>query len=80
MAAACGLNRRKPAELRPVRFGLTTPSDAFIRVRANLAFLSPRIQEAILAGTQPPDLSLERIVRSGIPFDWDQQERKFRFR
>ena len=55
-------------------------SDAFIRVRANLAFLSPRIQEAILAGTQPPDLSLERIVRSGIPFDWDQQERKFGFR
>jgi site-specific DNA recombinase len=55
-------------------------SDAFIRVRANLAFLSPRIQEAILVGTQPPDLSLERIVRSGIPFDWDQQERKFGFR
>nr|WP_255467004.1 recombinase family protein [Hyphobacterium sp. CCMP332] len=55
-------------------------SDAFIRVRANLAFLSPRIQEAILTGTQPPDLSLERIVRSGIPFDWDQQERKFGFR
>ena len=55
-------------------------SDAFIRVRANLAFLSPRIQQAILTGTQPPDLSLERIVRSGIPFDWNQQERKFGFR
>ena len=55
-------------------------SDAFIRVRANLAFLSPRIQEQILAGTQPPELSLERLVRSEIPLDWDQQERKFGFR
>ncbi|MBI1236583.1 MAG: recombinase family protein [Alphaproteobacteria bacterium] len=55
-------------------------SDAFIRVRANLAFLSPRIQEQILAGTQPADLSLERLVRSEIPLDWDQQERKFGFR
>jgi site-specific DNA recombinase len=54
-------------------------SDAFIRVRANLAFLSPRIQEAILTGTQPADLSLERLVRSEIPLDWDQQERKFGF-
>lgn len=55
-------------------------SDAFIRVRANLAFLSPRIQEAFLTGTQPADLSLERLVRSEIPLDWDQQERKFGFR
>ena len=34
----------------------------------------------ILAGTQPPDLSLERIVRSGIPLDWAEQEAKFGFR
>jgi DNA invertase Pin-like site-specific DNA recombinase len=58
---------------------LEKTSDSFIRVRASLAFLSPRIQDEILAGTQPPDLSLERIVRSGIPRDWYQQERKFGF-
>jgi hypothetical protein len=32
------------------------------------------------AGTQPPDLSVERILRSGMPLDWNQQERKFDFR
>jgi site-specific DNA recombinase len=54
-------------------------SDSYIRTRAPLAFLSPKIQAAVLAGTQPPDLSLERIVRSGIPLDWAEQEAKFGF-
>ena len=54
-------------------------SDSYIRTRAPLAFLSPKIQTAILAGTQPPDLSLERIVRSGIPLDWVEQEATFGF-
>jgi hypothetical protein len=44
-------------------------SASYIRTRAPLAFLSPTIQQRILAGTQPPGLSLERLVRSGIPFD-----------
>ncbi|MEN9419340.1 MAG: hypothetical protein RI988_2960, partial [Pseudomonadota bacterium] len=55
-------------------------SNSYIRSRAPLACLSPKIQAAILAGTQPPDLSLERIVRSGIPLDWAEQEAKFGFR
>jgi len=50
-----------------------------IRIRAQLAFLSPRIQAAILDGSQPPDLSLERIVRTGVPLDWSEQERVFGF-
>ncbi len=54
-------------------------SDSYIRSRAPLACLSPKIQAAILAGTQPPDLSLERIIRSGIPLDWAEQEAKFGF-
>lgn len=54
-------------------------SDSYIRTRAPLACLSPKIQAAILAGTQPPDLSLERIIRSGIPLDWAEQEAKFGF-
>lgn len=54
-------------------------SESYIRTRAPLAFLSPKIQVAILAGNQPPDLSLERIVRSGIPFNWVEQEAKFGF-
>lgn len=41
--------------------------------------VAPRMQAALLAGTQPPDLSLERIIRSGIPLDWAEQEAKFGF-
>ena len=54
-------------------------SGSFVRLRAQLAFLSPRIQAAILDGAQPPDLSLERIVRTGVPLDWPEQERVFGF-
>ncbi len=54
-------------------------SESYIRTRAPLAFLSPKIQAAILAGTHPADLSLERIVRSGIPLDWAEQEARFGF-
>jgi DNA invertase Pin-like site-specific DNA recombinase len=54
-------------------------SESYIRTRAPLACLSPKIQAAILAGAQPADLSLERIVRSGIPLDWAEQEAKFSF-
>ena len=54
-------------------------SDSYIRSRTPLAFLSPKIQTSILAGTQPADLSLERIVRSGIALDWAEQEAAFGF-
>ena len=52
-------------------------SDAYIRTRAQLAFLSPRIQAAILDGTQPPGLCLEQILRNGVPLDWAEQQRVF---
>jgi hypothetical protein len=52
-------------------------SETFIRRRAELAFLSPRIQTAIVDGSQPVDLTLERIVRSVLPLDWAEQERMF---
>lgn len=54
-------------------------ADSYVRTRAQLAFLSPRIQIAILDGTQPPDLSVERILRIGIPLDWREQEQVFGF-
>ncbi|EYD75857.1 Site-specific recombinase, DNA invertase Pin-like protein [Rubellimicrobium mesophilum DSM 19309] len=54
-------------------------SESFIRSRAELAFLSPRIQEAILDGRQPVDLTLERIIRTPLPLDWSEQERVFGF-
>lgn len=52
-------------------------SDAFIRTRAQLAFLSPRLQNAILEGTQPPGLTLKRILRRPVPLNWEAQERLY---
>ena len=46
-----------------------------IRSRMALAFLSPKIQRALLEGTQPPELCLERLVRQVLPLDWSEQER-----
>lgn len=54
-------------------------SESYIRTRTPLAFLAPNFQAVILAGTQPPELSLERILRSGIPLDWSEQSRIFGF-
>ncbi|GGL50736.1 hypothetical protein GCM10011392_01090 [Wenxinia marina] len=39
-----------------------------------LALLSPRIQEAIVQGTQPVDLTLERLSRTPLPLEWERQE------
>jgi hypothetical protein len=53
--------------------------ESFIRTRAQIAFLSPRVQSAILKGTQPPELSLKRLVSVTLPLDWGEQERMFGF-
>lgn len=57
----------------------TSHSESYIRTRAQLAFLSPVIQQAILEGRQPPALTLERIVRKPIPLDWDRQAKYYGF-
>ena len=57
----------------------TTHSEAYIRRRSQLAFLSPTIQGAILDGRQPTHLTLERIVRKPIPLDWEAQARLYGF-
>ena len=54
-------------------------TEAFIRTRIQLAFLSPSIQRAILDGQQPTHLTLEQIIRSNMPLDWDAQERLYGF-
>lgn len=54
-------------------------AESFLRTRAQLAFLSPKIQAAILEGTQPPELSLKRLLRTTLPLDWSEQERMFGF-
>ncbi len=54
-------------------------SGSFIRTRTQLAFLSPKIQAAIVAGTQPTDLTLMKLIRGTIPLDWYEQEQRFGF-
>jgi site-specific DNA recombinase len=50
-------------------------TEAYVRTRVPLALLAPKIQASILEGTQPPELTLERIVRTTLPVDWQDQER-----
>lgn len=48
-------------------------SKSFVRSRAQLAFLAPRIQVRILDGTLPPDITLERLLRTALPANWSEQ-------
>tara|TARA_B100000949_G_scaffold192874_1_gene176959 strand:- start:176 stop:1846 length:1671 start_codon:yes stop_codon:yes gene_type:complete len=50
-----------------------------LRQRLKLAFLSPAIVQAILEGRQPVDLSLEKLLRTDLPLDWDRQAEVFGF-
>ncbi|MFC0339165.1 recombinase family protein [Paracoccus niistensis] len=54
-------------------------SEALLRTRCALAFLSPSIQAAILEGRHPAGLTLERLIRTPIPHDWNAQARIFGF-
>lgn len=49
--------------------------EAVVRKRGQLAFLSPRIQAALLSGTQPCSLTLERMIQDPPPLNWSDQER-----
>ena len=57
----------------------TTISESYITRIVPMAFLSPRIQQAILSGLQPAELTLETIARCKLPMDWQAQERLFGF-
>jgi len=37
--------------------------------------VSARIQKVIIDGTQPVDLTLERLIRMTLPLAWDAQEK-----
>ena len=50
-------------------------SERYIARIIPLAGLSPGIQAAIVAGSQPVDLTLEKLIRVPLPLDWQEQER-----
>ncbi len=68
---------RQIALTRPLRelAAKTSHSECYIRTRAQLAFLSPAIQKAILDGRQPPELTLKQTIRKPIPLDCGVQAR-----
>ena len=55
----------------------TGHSEPYIRTRIPLAFLAPKVQAAVLDGRQPPDLSVAKLLRDGIPMDWSTQGKIF---
>jgi site-specific DNA recombinase len=50
-------------------------SKSYIRNRVILAFLAPKIQRAILAGTLGPEWTTDRLLRADLPRDWSAQAR-----
>jgi site-specific DNA recombinase len=50
-------------------------SERYLARIVPLAGLSPRIQKGIIEGTQPVDLTLERLIRMTLPLAWDAQEK-----
>ena len=58
---------------------LESKSQTYIRTRSQLAILAPSIQSAILKGTQPVDLNLQKIIRAPVPLDWDAQNALYGF-
>lgn len=48
-------------------------AESYIRTRAQLAFLAPSIQTAILSGTLPPHITTKRLIASLLPLDWTEQ-------
>ncbi len=59
---------------RKENFGTSYISKVF-----NLNFLSPRIIERILSGTQPRSLKLQDMTTKEIPDSWQQQEESWGF-
>jgi hypothetical protein len=50
-------------------------SRRYIRRLVGLAFLSPRMVEAILQGRQPIELTATRLTELDLPLDWSEQHK-----
>jgi hypothetical protein len=51
-------------------------SDRYVSSLLPLAFLAPEIIEAIVAGTQPANLTAYRLIRQlELPIEWTAQKR-----
>ena len=57
----------------------SAPSSPYDSRIQRLAFLAPEIQRAIVEGTQPPGLNLERLIKCQLPISWTDQRALFGF-
>ena len=53
------------------------PASPYHRRLLRLAFLAPELQRAILAGRQPPGLTLKHLLKQCLPLLWSEQIRLF---
>jgi site-specific DNA recombinase len=53
--------------------GMAVPTNPYQRKLCRLAFLAPDIQERILDGRQPRDLTLDFLIKAPIPTAWPAQ-------
>jgi DNA invertase Pin-like site-specific DNA recombinase len=68
--ADCGIDLLDRAGMFEQAKGIDDP---YYRAMANLAFLAPDIQAAILTGRQRPGLTLSDILKSELPVCWTAQ-------
>ena len=54
------------------------PASPYHRRLLRLAFLAPELQRAILAGRQPPGLTLKQLLEQRLPLLWSEQIRRLR--
>jgi site-specific DNA recombinase len=73
--------RRAHAMLRTDAAGMPmlaeAPASPYMRRILRLAFLAPDLQRDILAGRQPPGLTLEQLMHRTIPYLWSEQAALF---
>ena len=55
----------------------TAPPSSYPRRLVRLAFLASDLQRAILAGRQPPGLTLAQLMRTPMPSLWSEQATLF---
>lgn len=72
------MQMKKGASIKQIA-SAASMSESYITRVIPMAFLSPRIQQSIMTGTQPLPLTLETLVRRRIPMRWQTQERLFGF-
>jgi hypothetical protein len=53
--------------------GKGVPTNEYDRRLWRMVFLAPDIQHAIMEGSQPPALTLDRLLKMRIPTGWTEQ-------